>query len=155
MTANASAAGSLEDEILAHIPLTRAMGVSVGRYTGDELGMSAPLEPNTNDKGCAFGGSIASLLTLSGWGLIELGLRAAGLVCDLYVGDSHLRYIAPVWDTLRATARFSEAGARAKLVAAVRSHGKGHAGVVCVLAGTGRPAAILNARYVAKLRQGP
>src|SRR6185437_5175561 len=97
MDTTLSPAATLEREILEHIPLARAMQLRVPRYSGDELEMTAPLAPNINDKGCAFGGSMASLLTLAGWGLIELGLRTAGLDCDIYVGDSQLRYREPVW----------------------------------------------------------
>ncbi|MGH8126726.1 MAG: YiiD C-terminal domain-containing protein, partial [Rhodanobacteraceae bacterium] len=122
-------------------------------YSGDELEMTAPLAPNINDKGCAFGGSMASLLTLAGWGLIELGLRAEGLDCDIYVGDSQLRYREPVWGELRGIARFAETGALPRVVAAVREQGKGRADVVCEIAGDQGPAATLTARFVAKLRE--
>ena len=147
-----SPAATLEREILEHIPLARAMQLAVSRYSGDELEMTAPLAPNINDKGCAFGGSMASLLTLAGWGLIELGLRAEGLDCDIYIGDSQLRYREPVWSELRGIARFAEAGALPRVIAAVREQGKGRTDVVCEIAGEQGPAAVLTARFVAKLR---
>ena len=153
MNANAAtAAATLEAHILEHIPLARAMQLAVPRYSGDEIEMTAPLAPNINDKGCAFGGSMASLLTLAGWGLVELGLRAEGLDCDIYVGDSQLRYREPVWGELRGVARFAEAGALARVIAAVREQGKARADVVCEIAGERGAAATLSARFVAKLR---
>jgi thioesterase domain-containing protein len=148
---NHTAAAKLAAEILARIPLTRAMQIDIPRYTGDELEMTAPLAPNINDKGCAFGGSMTSLLTLAGWGLIELGLRAEGLLCDIYVGDSQVRYQQPVWGELRGIARFAEAGAMAPLVASIRARGKGHVDVVCEIAGEGGAAATLTARFFARL----
>ncbi|MGH8184621.1 MAG: YiiD C-terminal domain-containing protein [Rhodanobacteraceae bacterium] len=153
MDTNESAAATLEVHILEHIPLARAMQLAVPRYSGDELVMTAPLAPNINDKGCAFGGSMASLLTLAGWGLIELGLRAQGLACDIYVGDSQLRYHEPVWGELRGVARFAGHDALAKLAAALREHGKGRADVICEIAGDRRAAATLTARFFAKLRK--
>jgi thioesterase domain-containing protein len=147
-----AAAAELEAYILAHIPLSRTMGLAVIRYTGAELEMTAPLAPNINDKGCAFGGSMASLLTLAGWGLLELGLRAHRLDCDLYVGDSHLRYREPVWSELRAVARLVHANALEKLQIALRERGKGRSDLVCEIAGDKRPAATLEARFFAKLR---
>jgi thioesterase domain-containing protein len=155
MNANNSLAATLEAHILEHIPLARAMQLAVPRYSGDELEMTAPLAPNINDKGCAFGGSMASLLTLAGWGLIELGLRAEGLDCDIYVGDSQLRYREPVWGELRGIARFAEAGALPGVIAAVREQGKGRADVVCEIVGAHGAAATLTARFVAKLRGHP
>ena len=64
----AEAAAFLEHELLSQIPLTRAMQLRVVDYDGSTLRLAAPLAPNVNDKGCAFGGSLASLLTLACWG---------------------------------------------------------------------------------------
>lgn len=147
-----AAAARLQSDILQHIPLARAMDIAVTRYTGSELEMTAPLAPNINDKGCAFGGSMASLLTLAGWGLIELFLRGEGLDCDLYIGDSQLRYSEPVWGELRGVARLIEADALQALADSLRKRGKGHADVVCEIAGEQRAAATLNARFFAKRR---
>jgi thioesterase domain-containing protein len=147
-----AAAARLQSDILQHIPLARAMDIAVTRYTGSELEMTAPLAPNINDKGCAFGGSMASLLTLAGWGLIELFLRGEGLDCDLYIGDSQLRYSEPVWGELRGVARLVEADALQALANSLRKRGKGHADVVCEIAGEQRAAATLNARFFAKRR---
>ena len=152
MTSDTTPAATLERHILGHIPLARALDLHVGAYTGDRLEMHAPLAPNINDKGCAFGGSMAALLTLAGWGLIELGLRERDLACDIYVGDSQLRYVEPVWGELRGSARFVETGALETLVAGLHEHGKGRTDVVCEIAGEGRAAALLTARFVAKLR---
>ena len=150
----AVAAALLERHLLEHIPLARAMQLRVGAYGGDALAMTAPLAPNINDKGCAFGGSMASLLTLVGWGLIELGLREVALDCDIYVGDSQLRYQEPVWGELRASARFAEVAALDGLVNGLRTRGKGIADVVCQIDGEARAAATLTARFFAKLRAG-
>lgn len=153
MDTNISPAATLEAHILEHIPLARAMQLSVPRYSGEELEMAAPLAPNINDKGCAFGGSMASLLTVAGWGLIVLNLRAQDLDCDVYVGDSRLRYHAPVWGELRGVARYSEAGALDAMLDGLRERGKGRADVTCEIAGdAGAAAATLEARFVAKLR---
>ncbi|MGH8190695.1 MAG: YiiD C-terminal domain-containing protein [Rhodanobacteraceae bacterium] len=152
MDANASAAATLQDEILARMPLADAMDIRVSRYTGDEIVMTAPLAPNVNDKGCAFGGSMVSLLTLAGWGLIELNLRTRGLDCDIYVGGSTVRYRQPVWGELRGSARFAEAGVLDRLLAGLRERGKGRVDVICELAGDGRPAVELEGRFFAKAR---
>lgn len=151
MTDADAATRELEAYILEHIPLTQAMGLHVGRYSGGELAMSAPLAPNGNDKGCAFGGSMTALLTLAGWGLIELGLRGEGVHCDIFVGDSQVRYREPVWGELRGVARFVEDGALAKLLAALRADGKGHVDVAGEIAGTKGPAATLTARFFARV----
>lgn len=56
------------------IPLSRAMGMRVVSYDGDRLVLDAPLEPNSNHLGTAFGGSLMTLATLAGYGWVWLHL---------------------------------------------------------------------------------
>ncbi len=95
---------ALERTLLETIPLARAMEVSVLEYDGNRLALNAPLRCNVNDKGCAFGGSMASLMTLAGWGLINLKLGEAQCRADVFVADSSMNYLAPLWDELVAEA---------------------------------------------------
>ena len=101
-------ATALLEQTLRKIPLAAAMHISVRAYDGDRLVLAAPLAPNVNDKGCAFGGSLASLLTLAGWGLILLKLEAQRIDCDIYVQDSTIRYVAPLWGDLEAHAAVAD-----------------------------------------------
>lgn len=94
----------LERTILESIPLARAMDLSVLEYDGNRLALNAPLASNVNDKGCAFGGSMASLMTLAGWGLVNLKLGEAELGAEIFVADSAITYLNPLWDELVAEA---------------------------------------------------
>lgn len=148
--ANSALAAALEHELLADIPLARAMSLSVGAYDGDSLCLAAPLAPNINDKGCAFGGSLASVMTLAGWGLVKLALDARKLDCDIYVQDSAIRYLAPVWQDFSAVARLAHGDLFDDLFDALASRGKGRLRVRCVVAlADGSAAAALDARFVA------
>jgi len=93
------------DSPLAAIPLTRAMQIALRDYNGETLTLAAPLAPNVNDKGCAFGGSLSSLATLAGWGVVALKLAELGLSAEIYVQDSTIRYLAPVWGAARGRGR--------------------------------------------------
>jgi len=149
---HSDAAALLQAHILEHIPLARAMELSVTRYDGARLEITAPLTPNINDKGCAFGGSLASLMTLAGWGLVELNLRERGFVCDIYVGDSIVRYREPLWGELRATARYAREDAFHSFLEALVKRGKARIDVICAVAGGKGDAATLDAAFVAKSR---
>ncbi len=143
-------AAALERMLLADIPLTRAMALQATRYDGESLTLSAPLVPNVNDKGCAFGGSLASLMTLAGWGLIKLALDARALDGDIYVQDSAIRYLAPVWTDFHATARLAEGERFDAFFDALAARGKGRLRVqVTVPLADGKPATTLEARFVA------
>lgn len=94
-----------ETEAFLHqqIPLTLAMGVTVESWDGRKLILHAPLEPNHNHLGTAFGGSLSALSTLAGYSLLwlVLGDRQAHIV----VRDSTIRYRHPVQGALRAICR--------------------------------------------------
>lgn len=145
---------ALEREILDDIPLARAMQLQIAACGPDGLTLLAPLAPNINDKGCAFGGSLASLLTLSCWALVVLRLRAIGEDCDVYVQDSQLRYLAPVWGEIRAESRLADGESWDAFFAMVGARGKGRLRIVASVADdSGKPATTLEARFVALRRE--
>ena len=139
-TTEHDAALAAVDASFRTMPPAAALGVRAVALEPESLRVHAPLAANINDKGCAFGGSLASVMTLAAWGLVVARLRADGIVADVYVADSRIRYIAPLFadldaqawltpDTDWATFRrcLAERGrARASLAAAVRDP-SGHA----------------------------
>jgi thioesterase domain-containing protein len=150
----AAAAAALERDILGHIAIARAMAIAVESYDGDSLTLAAPLAPNVNDKGCAFGGSLVSVMTLAGWGLVKLALDREGRDCDIFVQDSDVRYLAPVWDDFRATARLVDRESFAATFEAIATRGRGRARVRCAITlDDGSAAATLEARFVAVERR--
>ena len=91
----------LEDFLHRQIPLTRSMQVKVETYDGRALVLSAPLSANHNHLGTAFGGSLAALMILAGYGLLwlELEHRPAHVV----VRESTINFHRPVRGTIHAT----------------------------------------------------
>lgn len=142
---------SLERTILETIPMARAMGIGVLDYDGHRIALQAPLAPNVNDKGCAFGGSMACMLTLAGWGLINLRLAEAGLDAEVYVQDASTVYLAPVWDQLIAEA-YAPDNPWTAFLDTLRAKGKARLSIESEIAGSegGGVAARQSARFVAK-----
>lgn len=58
-----------------HIPLSEKMGVRIQQYTGQKFITTMPETGNQNPHHTLFAGSLFSLATLTGWGLIWLMLR--------------------------------------------------------------------------------
>jgi thioesterase domain-containing protein len=104
------------------IPLTRAMGVTVERYDEEALILAAPLEPNHNHLGTAFGGSLSALATLAGYAMLwlQLGDRRAHIV----IRESTIRYRHPVTGTLRAICRRPQEGEMETFVTTFAATGK-------------------------------
>ena len=61
-----------ESDCRLDIPLLDAMQLSFVTYEHLSLTMEAPLAPNINNKGTAFGGSIASICLFGGWAVATL-----------------------------------------------------------------------------------
>ena len=104
------------------IPLCQAMGVRVESFNEGRLVLTAPLEPNHNHLGTAFGGSLSALATLAGYAL--LWLQMEDRQCHIVIRDSRIRYRHPVTGALRASCCLP---AEAEFVAfrdALRQHGR-------------------------------
>lgn len=94
--------------LLAHyraMPPVASMGIEIDHYDGSGLRLFAPLSQHVNDKGCAFGGSLTSLMTLAGWGLVTLQAEVVGRPSDVFVASTQVEYVAPLYADLRAEAR--------------------------------------------------
>lgn len=132
------------------MPPVAAMRVGVEGFDGAVLHLHAPLAAHLNDKGCAFGGSLVSLMTLAGWGVVNLQLQQAGVPAEVFVADSEVRYLAPLFADLRAQARLAEGESWDGFLAALRRKGRAR----CTIAARvdlpdGGIAASCHARYVA------
>ena len=68
-----------EAECRRDIPLLNAMQLSFVSYRDLALTMEAPLAPNINNKGTAFGGSIASICLFGGWAVSTLAFIDHGI----------------------------------------------------------------------------
>ncbi len=92
----------LQARIASEFALARHIGIVVESADNDGVVLSAPLAPNANDKGTAFGGSLFSVAVLTGWAWVARYLDAAGLAADAVIQESTMQYFAPVRGVLRA-----------------------------------------------------
>ena len=135
------------------MPPVAAMNLTIGGYDGQRLRLHAALADHVNDKGCAFGGSLASMMTLASWGLVSLKLHEAGIDADVYVADSQLRYLAPLFADLDVTAEFGPDADLDTFVSTLRERGRARTQLVArVLTPEGVVATDFTARYVAIAR---
>ena len=144
------------DALTAHfagMPPVAALQPRVLAWEDGALRLLAPLAANINDKGNAFGGSLCSLMTIAGWGLAFLQLAEAGLEADIYVADTRIRYLKPVYEDLLVEARLDTAGegaAALDLPGTLRAQGRVSFRInACTLLADGGTAAALGGRYVA------
>ena len=135
------------------MPPVAAMQPSIDHWQDGHLRLRAPLAANVNDKGCAFGGSLCSLMTLASWGLVYMELAQQGIEADIFVADSRVRYLKPVFEDLQVDACFDDASERATLLDALRRQGRASIRLQArTLLTDGGVAATFVGRYVAIAR---
>lgn len=95
---------ALDDYLHSHIPITRAMAVQTRVASATHVELAAPLAPNINVHGTAFGGSGATLALLAAWSVLHLRLEAEGIANQLVIQRSTTEYLLPVSGDLVARA---------------------------------------------------
>ena len=83
--------GELAQYIHEHIPLSKAMGVSVVAVEDDAITLQAPLEPNLNHRQTVFGGSASALAILASWSLLHVRLHGQGIADRLVIQRNSIR----------------------------------------------------------------
>src|SRR5690606_33850408 len=117
----------------------------------ERLRLQAPLADNVNDKGCAFGGSLSSLMTLAGWGLVTLRLQEPGLEAPAYVAASTVRVRVQLFADFYAEAWLQD-GDWHRACEDLRIRGRASLMIASRLGpGDGTASAVGSARYVAML----
>lgn len=115
----------LEEILREQLPLARFMDVRVERWDEEGLTLTAGEEPNVNLQGSMFGGSIAALGLLAGWGLVRLALREEGIEPEVVVQRTITEYARPVTGASVATALTPAPGDWARFLRALRRRKRG------------------------------
>ena len=84
------------------IALARSMGVIVESADDAGIVLRAPLPPNSNHKGTAFGGSLYSLAVLTGWAWLTRYVDSSAIDAAAVIQESSMQFLVPVTGTLRA-----------------------------------------------------
>lgn len=131
------------------IPLTRTMGVLVVE-SGTRLVLEAPLAPNVNHLGSAFGGSLHALPTLACYAALWTLLYEAGLDGHVVVRRSSAEYRQPVKGPLRAVCLRPAPEAAQAFMADLRRNKKARMELTAIVEGdNGKPAVEFNGTFVA------
>ena len=90
------------------IPITNPMGFEIEFLPPNRLEIHAPLNPNVNDKGNVFAGSIYSSLVLAPWYLLSEITQAQGVECKISVFYSTVKFRSPVEKDFTAYCEISD-----------------------------------------------
>lgn len=132
------------------MPPVAALGARPLAYDGSTMRFGAPLKANVNDKGCAFGGSLSGLMTLAAWGWVMLRLQLEGVDAEVYVADSRVKYLAPLYEDLVAEAMPAAGEDWLQFVETLRRYGKARIAMQArVPMAAGGEATVFTGRFVA------
>ena len=138
----------LQQMLHKYIPITEAMGIQV--IDSDELSLSlaAPLKNNVNDKGTAFGGSLYSLMVLSGWTLIYKYFKQQNMECDIVIQQSNIEYLKPVESDFIAKASFESEAQITKVLKMFQRKGMARIKLISEIVQNGETAVSFEGSYV-------
>ena len=115
------------------MPPVAVMDLRIAAYDGRRLQLHAPL---------------------ASWGLVSLQLEAAGIDADVFVADSQIRYLAPLFDDIEVGAELGAGEDWATFIATLRQRGRARTQLVAkVPLPAGGIATEFTARYVAIARR--
>lgn len=90
------------------IPISKSMGIRIYQYTGRKLELRAPLGANINVHKTMFAGSIYTLATLTGWGLVQLQLQELQLEGSIVLAEANIEYKQPLLNQARAVVNLAD-----------------------------------------------
>ncbi|MDD2925876.1 YiiD C-terminal domain-containing protein [Rhodoferax sp.] len=133
-----------------HIPLSKAMQVSVQTLQDNAVVLAAPLAPNINHRDTVFGGSASALAILSAWSLLHTRLSAAGISSRLVIQRNSMSYDLPIDGAFTARASLAQPQDWAPFTRMLARKGKARITVVSVLEdGGGQVAGRFSGEFVA------
>ena len=139
----------LEHYLHAHIPLSKAMKVSVLEARPQSVTLSAPLAPNINHRDTVFGGSASAIAILAAWSLLHIRLTGEGIASRLVIQRNTMSYALPIDGTFTAVAAAPSAEGWASFLRMFERKGKARITVASELHFAGQVAGQLEGEFAA------
>ncbi len=139
----------LERYLHEHIPISKAMGVSIAAADPLEVILRAPLAPNINHRDTVFGGSASALATLAAWSLLQTRLQSDGFASRLVIQRNTMAYDLPIAGDFTARATYDPQTDWTRFTKLLRRKGKARITVDSVLEYQGRAAGRFSGEFVA------
>lgn len=139
---------ALQRTLEHEIPLTQHLELRVLAYDEQGLTLGAPLAPNINHKRTAFAGSLNSVVTLAGWGLLWLILQEEKISARVVIQDSSCSYLRPVSDDFTAFCQKPTPAEVARMAEALRKRGRARIGLHAEIRNAATVAVSFTGRYV-------
>ncbi len=137
----------INDYLNRYVPLFQAMQARLERCDETGLAIAAPLAPNINDKGIAFGGSMAALAALTGWALTRSTLDQHGESAEIVITDSTLKFLKPLREDILTECARPDLATTEKFLQSLRQRGKARWAVDVIIRSGGEAVMTFNGQY--------
>ncbi|HEY0720344.1 MAG TPA: YiiD C-terminal domain-containing protein [Gammaproteobacteria bacterium] len=139
----------LEKYLYHHIPLSKAMEVSVVAIEAETVILRAPLKPNINHQATVFGGSASAVAILAAWSLLHTRLHSAGIATRLVIQRNTTNYERPIHGEFTARASLAQGQEWHKFTKMLARKGKARIATAAVLEHAGQFVGSLHGEFVA------
>ncbi len=140
---------NLQHYLHEHIPLSKAMEVSVISCTEESVVLSAPLAPNINHRETVFGGSASAVAILSAWSLLHTRLCNADIKARLVIQRNTMNYELPIAGTFTATSSLEQPAQWSTFVRMLNKKGRARMSVLSRLTYDGQNVGLFTGEFVA------
>jgi thioesterase domain-containing protein len=140
----------LEKLLREKIPLVKALKAEIRKVHPDCVELWAPLAPNHNHMGSAFGGSISALLILGGYTWLYQFMLEQGHDVHVILKSCEIDYKFPIEEDLFIFGRAPAAGEIEKFLISFKRKGLGRIHLQSEIRIEGKKAATLQGEYVVK-----
>ncbi len=143
---------ALQNTLHTKIPLTKFMDVQIESYDEKYFITNAPLEPNINDKGTAFGGSLSTIMIISSWSLCNLITKEFGYESEnIVILNNNTNFTAPVTKDFKCITNKPSKEQLEILYQKIKSKGSGSIKIESSIVEDGKVCADFEGVYVIKL----
>ena len=142
----------LEQYLYKHIPLSKALQVSVLEVREDEVIVEAPLLANINHCSTVFGGSASAVAILAAWSLLYIRLKKEGINSQLVIQRNTMEYECPITGDFVARSSLTHSADWSKFIRILSRKGKARISVSSVLECNGKLVGHLKGDFVAFIK---
>ncbi len=151
----------LERLIVEKMPITQHLEFELAEDEQGRLRASAPLQPNANHMGSAFGGSLSMLATVTGWAMMHQVVQDAMQDAmedmrhrvEVMIQESDIEYLRPVYENISVVCEPPDEDAQERFQEMLDRWGRARLDLECKINAAGERAVTFIGRYVA-LAQG-
>lgn len=140
---------TLEHYLHEHIPLSKAMQVSVIEAEEERVILSAPLAPNINHTESVFGGSASAVAILAAWSILHVRLKSADIASRIVIQSNNMSYERPIYGTFTARSFIMQPPAWEVFMRTLSRRGRARIAVSSVLEYEDQPAGNFEGNFVA------